>query len=464
MKQFKDDNSGLSLIEVLIAMVILAIVVTPFLHSFVTTTSANTKARRMQRATVLAQSVMEGLKAGPDVDKLSNIAVQFNYPAANDNWQLIEPTMVSAGTNYRVGEYRYDSDTNTYVSVVKKEDIESTLPNIKEAMVNNDLHASVYPETLPGGGVNYELLPSADKKYYFMINDLEMDQVKYDVLITLDGSSANAQHYNSEELYQLPIMDESQDAICIQKEEYTADALDACNVSNVNRLAREIRIDVDYTTDSGSERTVVTATYHYSNVSDSSKIYENKVVCYDSAQTGNPLRAIYLYYTPLYPSYWSDYDVIRYVNNDNYPVTLNIFKQKTNYLNAATDTTEGKLAAANAVSTSATAEQEYRMQLIIQSDAAGNFNNLKTQINTNLYSNLGDPNQPAGDNYVIQFKTPTSSRNIDLKSSNVLEKKKEERVYDADVSIYSSDAIETDGTFDFSDDKKLADFTGSILD
>jgi len=58
----KLNNSGFSLLEVLIAMVILALVSIPLLHSFVTTAKTNGRAKILMRATDSAENLMESLE------------------------------------------------------------------------------------------------------------------------------------------------------------------------------------------------------------------------------------------------------------------------------------------------------------------------------------------------------------------------------------------------------------------
>lgn len=62
-RKCKLNNKGLSLVEILVAMVILALVSGPLLHSFVSAVRYNQRAKERQRITTVAQSVMEGFKA-----------------------------------------------------------------------------------------------------------------------------------------------------------------------------------------------------------------------------------------------------------------------------------------------------------------------------------------------------------------------------------------------------------------
>ena len=65
------NNSGMSLVEVIVAMTIFAIVTVPVLHALTTSAVYNQKARRRQNVTALAESVMENFK-GYSIDSLEN--------------------------------------------------------------------------------------------------------------------------------------------------------------------------------------------------------------------------------------------------------------------------------------------------------------------------------------------------------------------------------------------------------
>lgn len=65
----KLNNKGLSLVEVMVGIVILAIVTGPLLSSFVSAMRYNQRAKERQRTTTAAQSIMEGFKAY-DIEEL----------------------------------------------------------------------------------------------------------------------------------------------------------------------------------------------------------------------------------------------------------------------------------------------------------------------------------------------------------------------------------------------------------
>lgn len=62
-KRVKLNNAGMSLVELLIAMAIMAVAIIPLLFAFVNMAKYNGRARELQQTTVLAQTVMENCKA-----------------------------------------------------------------------------------------------------------------------------------------------------------------------------------------------------------------------------------------------------------------------------------------------------------------------------------------------------------------------------------------------------------------
>lgn len=87
-KNTPNKNAGFSLVELLIAVIILAIIVVPMLHGFVTSARMNGKARQTQRAVTVAQDIMEGLKAY-DIEELK---AQFNDP--ENGFYVIESKLI----------------------------------------------------------------------------------------------------------------------------------------------------------------------------------------------------------------------------------------------------------------------------------------------------------------------------------------------------------------------------------
>ena len=61
----KQHNKGFSLVEVLVTILIVALLCTPLIKSFVVSANVNKKAKRIQNATDAAQGVAEYFSANP---------------------------------------------------------------------------------------------------------------------------------------------------------------------------------------------------------------------------------------------------------------------------------------------------------------------------------------------------------------------------------------------------------------
>lgn len=96
MKQL--NNKGITLIELIISVVILAMVAAPFLHSFVTASNANASAVSSQRATTTAEYLLEQFKAStvPEIKSLYPAAT-VSLPDKLEYNQDYEITITNAG-------------------------------------------------------------------------------------------------------------------------------------------------------------------------------------------------------------------------------------------------------------------------------------------------------------------------------------------------------------------------------
>lgn len=84
-------DAGFSLLELLIAVTILAIIVIPLLHLFLSSNRLNIKSRQTLRATTAAQDIMEGLKAY----NIEEVKAQFADPASG--FYVIDSRMIAGG-------------------------------------------------------------------------------------------------------------------------------------------------------------------------------------------------------------------------------------------------------------------------------------------------------------------------------------------------------------------------------
>lgn len=79
------DNKGFTLIEVLIAVMVLAIVIVPMLHSFVSSHRVNAKSKQYMRATTLAQDEMEIFEKEKLEDLIDTTKFSYNVSGPDGN-------------------------------------------------------------------------------------------------------------------------------------------------------------------------------------------------------------------------------------------------------------------------------------------------------------------------------------------------------------------------------------------
>lgn len=375
-------------------MVVLSIVVVPFMHSFITAANTNANAKRAHKATVVAQSVMEGFKAEP----LDEIVEQFKTPATD--FHILDPDRVNG--------------------------------NLADAV------EVVTDPALPG-------------KYRFEIAGVKEDISEYDVLVTLDATSyrdpANTDRiqYNADKLIQLPVIDMDRDAVCIQKPEYTNAAVSQFRGTFIPEpseavvragMTREITVNVERTNMSGGDhrtRVLVDYKYIYGGVG-----HTISQVCFDSTETGEELRSVYLYYFPLYGS-GVPCDSINYVNNSSLPVNFYLLKQDA-----------GEASAADEIA--------YHVRLKIEEPGSAE-GSMQSKIYTNLGVNIKDNSTLPVDLCEV-FLNGSKAALDKISAPELYESAAEDRLYEVKVSVYESGAKATG----FPEEKRLATLEGSRID
>ena len=137
-----NKNAGFSLLELLIAVTILAIITIPMLHMFVTSARINGKSRITLRATVLAQDIVEGLKAY-HIDEIQD---QFN---GVEDFEMLNTSVIAGDCTY-------------------KEDVDREI-------AENGSDPDDSSKAKPG-------------KYYFVLKNAKLENSRFDVLISIDAT------------------------------------------------------------------------------------------------------------------------------------------------------------------------------------------------------------------------------------------------------------------------------------
>ena len=414
----KNDNRGISLVELLVSVAILAIIVAPLLRAFVIASQTNQKAKDRQRATAVAQNVMEELVA-MDVETLAlSIDKNASFPGASD-----------------VKELLVSSAADGTVSVSRTPD-----PDADEASV--DASGSFVGQS---GNV--------------------YGSKSYDVLITLNGSEnasdavklhnygiRNAGDTASDVSYaSVSRLDGNRDAICAEKErpsvvlnshasEFGTDSQDAVN--------RTITINI---TGPVGKR-IVSAKYSYVLASDTSKAYETAETYYQEESTGQLLSNVYLMYYPWYASKdGACKDTIVVNNESGAAVTVNLVKQiiSDGYKSGSYYTDKGN---------------ENKYTVTVNAKAGDGTSDPNITFKSNLLTNI------AVDGVIDTQTTITNTDFIKLlrngsevSNTPLLEGlvtyATDKRLYDLTVSVYPAGAFDSD----FKDMESAMALTGGIM-
>ncbi|MBR1693658.1 MAG: prepilin-type N-terminal cleavage/methylation domain-containing protein [Lachnospiraceae bacterium] len=76
MKGSQNKNKGFSLLEVLIAVVILTVVIVPLTNTFISSSKVNQKSKRVLSATDIAQNMFEGITASKPEDAILELSAR----------------------------------------------------------------------------------------------------------------------------------------------------------------------------------------------------------------------------------------------------------------------------------------------------------------------------------------------------------------------------------------------------
>lgn len=224
-------NAGMTLVELLVAVTMLAIIVVPLLHAFASSARVGLKARQNLRVTTMAQDLMEGLKS----ESIESVSCSFNYPdddytgldnvpivtSANSfkNFWLISPSLVGGKDSSKLYEVRAtvveDRNLHTYRSVSGLSNISAGITVTGGGQAPADTVASTMKTDDAFG---YEFHSKSDQKYYFAIQDMRIENTvgdpnfKVDALIELDGSN-----YTSDGAFQKTSIDPSKNEVLLNE-------------------------------------------------------------------------------------------------------------------------------------------------------------------------------------------------------------------------------------------------------
>lgn len=443
MRQKKErKNGGFTLIEILVAITILGIVIVPFMHSFVTASRTNAKAKTLQNATALGTNLMEEIKA----NSIEDLAFEFNYPTKNDsNGAAAESRfdIIDAASFESVSEVRLKD--GKYEPVVKYLKSDAGVDNLSGVT-----SSILYKDYNPGNSDEYEYLGQSSGMYYFVMKGAKSGTGTYDALITMDANAyktADDKGYNDQTTPVIDSIDVRQDAFYVQPADLDAEAaakflkkdIDSQEVkdflagnSQKGKMKRTITVDLK----KSGALTTVKVKYEYFDPKNSTKaFYEVTDLMYSNEESPTyDLRNIYLCYEP---NYMSDSktspakDEIVINNEDNIMANFYLVKQKHSTYNSYMYEMK---------------ESTYYCEVCVKENV-GSFNasthkaalSLKTNLDKNIYNDSSALIHPYklvyGTTQTTQTATSTNAKRI-LSVSALEGAEVKDRIYDVTVAVY----------------------------
>lgn len=505
MKSIKRDNSGFSLVELLIAIVIIAIVLTPFYANFRESNYLNGQAKKTMDDTNMASNIMEGLSAyTPEeiilgfcsYDTISGNSIDGIH--IRNNRLNIMPNEVSVeeyGELKRLPAGGYEKALVT--------------TNFAEAMASCDYSSSIYTKPIVPGSTTkgplaefLEVVPQASGKYYFYAQGVQQARGKYDLIIELDASSASGY---SGDLNEDGIIDES------ASEVYGYNDYDEAVIANLNPmfdgvyteniqqkenaavqfltqktnaslsmvkedfypvLERDIVIDIEYDAVTKLSKVVVRETYSVdSNFKANSSGQNVKIdndfsgnleraltdnIVFDGAKYKQEPREIYIYYTANYKSTSSallDHFIIN--NPDEVPVNIHLVRIKSDETSVPSN--ELNYAASVAINeTSGATEKTPGFQTQV-------YSNLRDNLNLSAEDNADNRKNFTTRIYLTingtHITSATAEYNAVFHENGGVSTKSEDRLYSVKMYVYDEGAAEAG----FPADKFITEFTGNSM-
>ena len=454
----KLNNKGMTLIEVIVSVTLLALVSGFILSSLVSAMGSAAKSRDLHRATTVAQNIMEGIK----LKTAEEIAYQFNYPhilnaAGNpiDNFSVYPSTSFQYSTDNSVGEL-FDSTDGEGNPILEKAGIYRTLAEYNALLADPTANAYMIASTasayMPDMTVDsYEFLRDTDKKYTYYMRNIENDGRYFNAKITLSAANYTASGSsgitaNDDMLISVPTIDSTYDAVEVMGNNYDDKAMNQLQLLEGEAVAKsdlhrtiEIEID-DAIMPGGSHRTRVDVRYLYSfdkddgTISATFRAQENTPFYNEGNEETKPLRSIYLYYYPLYRD-GSNTDTIVVKNPDNIDVEVYIIKQVDGTL--SDDQLRNK-------------EDNYKVTFnVIESTDSADGNShitLHTNLDENLYA-IDSPIVLTPPTQSILRRNNTNVSETMFRKTDLRNKKAIDRMYDVRVEIYSSEKAADETAF-----------------
>jgi prepilin-type N-terminal cleavage/methylation domain len=404
-KNFKLDNKGFSLVELIVGVTILVLVASPMLQTFVTSAKTTAKSRENRNATLAVQNVVE------------NIALRSIPRLILDVKNGTDTSLWGIGSTTEVNFYSLNADGDYSV-------------------------------------IDANTVKSGEDEYYIGLKKIESGKSDYDCMVKFDAMADEyrgknevplAKYTNMDGVYSQPFdVDENPDTQAAAYFVDMATVLAGVAVADDyfdDIMERKIVITVEKTPDSEGATTgilsasvefIYTATYGTEPLEKSytTEFYHS---AYDEADEG--LEALYLFYYPMY----STTDNITIYNMKNVKFNMFLIKQKI------LDTTDSEISIK---------ENTYKAKLLVHEGMGSVATEACAKISSNLNVNLitEAPIIPTS-NFVYQLYKGAWYSNFTI-TGQLVAKEPENRIYKVQADLY-------DEGQNFADDSHIFTFETS---
>ena len=410
----RSDNSGFTLLELLIAVLILAVAIIPMLNSFVVNARVTRKAKIKLRSTMIAQDIMEGLKGYTTEDVYRQIA-------GLDDLRLVDNSSITDSATHKI--------VSANVVLISNNGLEATygIKNMKYQGFDYDakisLNGSDY--TVSGnrwnktGSEDIQIKPNSDP--LAVIHDMNSN---YDGLFMSDSYDVRRELFLKELREGEP-------------PKFKADTV---------RRTFTITLSNNGVTAVGGQKQLANVEVKYESVSSGSVTgsFIKNYTAYnnvDIADDGCTIRNLYFFY---YPAYTGKYDVdglgekvdikyednIVFTNYDGIPVSFYIIKQ------IPPDSESEILAYLY------TNEMVYEPKIYIKEPASVSVHARKTEVFSNLTKNLQDGSELTNKAKFYFGIGELAVTPAQLGADSMVSTKEVNRFFDAIVSVYEKGAAD----------------------
>ncbi|WP_455717828.1 type IV pilus modification PilV family protein [Anaerosporobacter sp.] len=189
--KFNKNNSGFTLLELLISVAILALIVIPILNSFLLSARLNAKANQKHRATMVAENIMEKLK-GNTLDEIVTWRDITENLTVDDVRKYRLESYINQGSQYNV-EIKMDPTSALYKNGVDKQLINDySFPVIAEVYGDSNAIISQNDEDNVAAQMFLQYSQLANPDTAFKDTDeVKKSMKKYMQIVILKGTKAN---------------------------------------------------------------------------------------------------------------------------------------------------------------------------------------------------------------------------------------------------------------------------------